>query len=244
MKMLKTIFYRSAGSLLVAMACWASTCHGETVAGPSAFFKLGEMYGAVRVFSYFTALGDKIDARFKEMAELAKSLGAPQAVLDNIESVHKVNAALPYTKSWNDWTPEQQKMWKDPSSAFAEDPWRNWLVVKPYDNALFWYLGRYSFDAWYEVQAGIQNRGQTISSMLPSITSYVESAQTLSTDANYLHGVSLLTPEALTALKAMASIKDKVDDPLSAGVTMDDVNILGNAGKTLHDLNSQGKLVK
>jgi len=130
------------------------------------------------------------------------------------------------------------------AAAESEAAKTKWLLVAPFDEAFFFYLGLNSLRAWYGVQAGISQRSQTISSEQAEIRSAAASMQTLLTDSSYTHALSLLNPDAVAGMKTMAAIKNKVDDPLSSGVTMDDVNALGNAGKTLHDLNTQGKLLK
>jgi hypothetical protein len=238
-----TFFYRTVFILSVLIASRTNSS-AESQTGPAAYFKLGEMYQAVRYYAYLSALSDKIDARFKELTELAKSLGAPQAVLDDVENVHKVNASLPFAKPWSGWTDAQQKVWYGESQFFKDDLWRNWIVGKPFDNAFFWFLGQHSLAAWYGVQAAIAQRGETISTMQASISTIASSLQTLLTDSGYTHAVSLVTPETVTAMKSIAAVKAKLDDPLSGGISMEDVNALGNAGKTIHDLNTQGKILK
>jgi hypothetical protein len=244
MKLLKTISYKGAFGLLALIALSTTSSPAETQTNFSDFFKLGEMYKAFNYSDYYIALDDKIDPRFKDMTELAKSLGAPQAVLDDIESVHRVNASLPWAKSGSDWTDDQKKLWRGASSCFGLDIWNKWLLVTPYDNAFFFYLGKYSLEAWYGVQAGISQRSETMSSLQDDIRVTSHGMQSLQTDSDYTHALSLLNLDAVAAIKTTSAIKNKVDDPLSSGVTMDDVNALGNAGKTLHDLNTQGKLLK
>jgi hypothetical protein len=245
MKLLNTFRCQAGIRLIVLISLWGASSPAQAETKLSDYFKVGEMYQAFNYYSYFVALGDKIDGRFKDMAELAKAVGAPQDVLDDIEKVHKANVGLPFAKSYNDWTDEQKKVWNGGSASFNNDIWRKWLFAEqPYDAAFVYYLGRYSLEAWYGVQAGISGRGQTISASQPSIREVANAFGTLLTDSGYTHIVSLLSPDSLAASKAIAAVKNKLDDPLSSEVNMDDVNALGNAGKTLHDLHGQGKLLK
>jgi hypothetical protein len=245
MKLLNTLRLQAGIGLTVLISLWGPTSPAQTETNLSDYFKLGEMYQASNYVSYFAALGGNTDSRFKDMADLAKTLGAPQYLLDDIDKVRKNNSALPFAKPYSDWTDEQKKLWADPSTTFSNDVWRKWLFDKqPYDYAFVYYLGRYSLEAWYGVQAGISARGNTLASQQAYIREVANAFGTLLTDSGYAHSLTLLSPDTLAAAKTIAAVKNKLDDPLSPEVNMDDVNNLGNAGKALHDLYGQKKLFK
>lgn len=245
MKLLNIFRCQVGIGLIVLISLWGASSPAQTQTNLSDYFKLGEMYQASNYTSYFAALGANTDSRFKDMTDLAKALGAPQYLLDDIDKVRKNNSALPFAKPYSDWTDAQKKLWSDPSTSFSDDVWRKWLFAKqPYDDALVYYLGRYSLEAWYGVQAGISVRGNTLASEQAYIREVVNAFGTLLTDSGYTHIMTLLSPDTLAAAKTMAAVKNKLDGPLSPEVSMDDVNNLGNAGKALHDLYGQKKLLK
>ena len=87
-------------------------------------------------------------------------------------------------------------------------------------------------------------RGNTLASEQASIREVANAFGTLLTNSSYTQILTLLSPDTLAAAKTMAAVKNKLDHPLSPEVSMDDVNNLGNAGKALHDLYGQKKLLK
>lgn len=207
----------------------------------SGFFRLGENYEAQTWSSYFALIGEKAAERGQSFHALAAKLGAPQDVLADLDAHIKASQGLPFDKPYSTWPEEAKKKWD--TVLFDWSKWKSWLDKPDYEPLFFFFLGQDSFKGSFAIGRDVIENNVAPQALSPQVKVIADGAAIYLSDTNYAKAFNRLVPEAVKAIKVLASFK-KFEDPLNdTPLNRDDVTKLSDACKTLSSLARENKLV-
>ncbi|MFO0950514.1 MAG: hypothetical protein U0835_05055 [Isosphaeraceae bacterium] len=233
-----------AFSLIVTLGLFAPVLASaqETPPAPAGgvdapgFFRVGEYYEAHLWTYYYQTAGGKLEERFAAFTSECRRLGAPPAVLENLEAYHKGRVSLPFAgKPSTSWTPDELKQWAN-APTLLDAAWKAWLDKPEYEPRFFWHLGRMSFTGWFIVGSDVLERGVDVKNCERNMRDLAKVASALSSDTGYARARARLSPRAAEALKAIAALSAPMEDPFGEGVTLDQLRTLDASARTLRDL--------
>ena len=212
-----------------------------TEPGADQFFHVGEAYRYSITWRYWHVNADHLPERFNEFFQLLKNANAPSSVVADLANEQKVDATLPWKKTWGDWSAAEQKRWTNEGVNF--NVWKRWIGTRPLDRQFYFYLGRESVNGWYYIEEGVNAGLASPEDKLADANHCLSIFGSLLNDDDYKHARGSLNPEVLQILKDLAAVRRRTDDPLDGGVlTREAVAQIGADGRKLRDLAAASKL--
>ena len=204
------------------------------------FFRLGETTKACLTFSYNRAIADQIAEKYETHFQLYKKAGAPEDVLSAFKDYKDAVIKLPWKKPFGEWSDAQKKSWD--IIEIGRNQREEWFKSVSDHGFNFW-LGFVSMQTAHEIGQRLFDRQNAISQSAV-IRNAGNISETLQTAPVYAQSCSKANPAVLEALKQIASISAKLDDPFAGEFSNADITALGNAGLQLRSLARDKKLVK
>jgi hypothetical protein len=215
--------------------------------GPTDYFKAGEAMAVVGCFPYYTAMKDQLKTKYAELRNRLVTAKAPERVLADFDKYAAVMQSLPWAKSYADWTKEDKERWN--KTILDWDLFNSaWLNAKPEASYFFW-LGNKVTWISYNIPTYIDS-GNTLASEMSPIKVAID---LLNSNVSGEHSIfpkqfadiyKRLSPDVAENVKLIADMKQKMDDPLSEGITMADVNKMADAGKAIRQAARNNQLLK
>jgi hypothetical protein len=205
--------------------------------GPTEYFKAGEGMAVTASFQYHIAMKDQLKTKYAELRDRLVDAKAPEGVLANFDKHAALMQSLPWAKSYADWTKEDKEKcdkasldWNLFNSA--------WLDANTEASYFFW-LGNKAMWISYNIPTYIDSGG-TLASEMSTIKVTLDQVKRSVSGEIYRK----LAPDVAENVKLIADMKYKMDDPLSEGITMADVNKMADAGKAIRQAARNNQLLK
>lgn len=218
---------------------------GSTSSNPYDWFKLGETEWALRYGAYYRAISDSLQDKLREHETLMKKLDVPSEVLSAFSALAQAAMALPFSKDFNEWTQADMQRMKSelwPPERKLTDALRAY-VSKDKQRTFFYWLGLQSLRlGWSIPTLDMRTYGYTLAEEMPEITNCITDLADFNR-STWSDITTTLTPEARDALKTIAGIAAKTNDPLGGGLTQADLDKMVAAAQTIRQLARDNKLV-
>lgn len=232
-------------SLLCAVAI-PITAPAQQAGSPYDWFKMGETEFALNYWAYYRAVSDSLQDKLREHQALLKKLDAPSDVLSAFSAIAQIVTALPFSKDWDQWTNDEQQKWKN---EFFPAYYKFGGALIAYvrqdrQRRFFFWIGIHSIKLAWGVQYEMQNFGYSFTQEMsqtiqPALTDFAGFNGSAWNDIS-----TTLTPEARDAIKSLAGLGAKANDPLAGvGLTQADLDKIAAAAQTLRQLAHDNKLV-
>jgi hypothetical protein len=205
--------------------------------GPTDYFKAGEGIAVLGSFPYHTAMKDQLKTKYAELRNRLVNAKAPDRVLADFDKYAALMQSLPWAKSYADWTKGDKEKW-DKTSLDWNLFNSAWLDANPEASYFFW-LGNKAMWISYNIPTYIDS-GSTVASEMSNIKVTLDQLKRNVSGEIY----KKLAPDVAENVKLIADMKQKMDDPLSEGITMADVNKMADAGKAIRQAARNNQLVK
>jgi hypothetical protein len=235
-------------SLAIAITVLMAPCGlraGES--GPTEYFKAGEGMAVVFSFAYHTAMKDQLKTKYLELRDRLVNAKAPDRVLAGFDKYAAVMQSLPWAKAYADWTKEDKEKW-DKTNLNWDMFTSVWLNANPEASYFFW-LGNKATWISYNIPTFIESGSSLASQMSGIKTVILQLNRNLSGEDSifpkqFAEISRKLAPAVAENLKLIVDMKQKMDDPLSEGITMADLNKMADAGKAIRQAARNNQLVK
>jgi predicted Zn-dependent protease len=206
---------------------------------PYECFKLGETAQALSRLEYYRSISDSLRDRLKEHEALMEKLHVPSDVLSAFNELTQTTAALPFSKDFDKWTEAEQQKWKTealPAEDKLLDELKSYVEKNP-QMSFFYSLGLYSLKLGWSVPLDIKQR--TVDEVMPEIKSCIENFDHLSQQSELMN---TLRADARTAIRRLAGLKPRSNDPSGGAMTKADVDKIAAACGTIRQLAGEDKL--
>ena len=206
---------------------------------PYDYFKLGEIAFSLNDVYYYNQFGDKMKQKLAEYSTLMKKLGVSTQSLAAYDSLSSVVLGLPFGKEdYSKWTKENQERWSKEGQEKATALW-NLLktdVGKDPNGYFFYLLGSTSLElAWYvpqDIRIGLKISDTSVKQDLVNFV-WLRDQKT----------VESLTPVVAAAVKDIAAMQEKLNDPLE-GLSKEDITKMAESAQSIRDAAKEKTLVR
>jgi hypothetical protein len=226
---------------LVIFASFANTSVHAAPAGASDYYKIGEMMWAVGRFNYLYGVAGSIKEQFKGHRALLEKTGMGAQTLASFDEFTSVITSIDITIPSDKWSQDANQKW---DRAMGKDglysKFLNTLDAdiknKPQPYFLVW-LGFDTMSVAWSLPQWLQNGG--VDKNLDFIKSKVNEFAWYPKQQVF----NQVAPEIQTAIKTIANLKAKLDNPLSdESLTRADVENMIAAAQQIRQAARSGKL--
>jgi hypothetical protein len=236
-------------SVLLALVAMGSLTTGslaqfppaaEPAAGPYEYFRLGEIALSLTDMNYYLTIGDKLKPRLDEHRAYLQKLKVGPESLTVYDALTALALELPFQKErdYEKWSPEDRKRWSTQGTPKAVQL-RNHLkayVAKDPKGEFYYWLGSACLEtAWtipQDLAVGLKISESSVKPVL----------ETFAWLQNHKE-VASLAPDAAAALKSIAAMKARLDDPLE-GLGKDDVKKMATLAQSIRDVAREKQLLR
>jgi len=204
---------------------------------PVDFYNAGETYFVFASSAYLAAIASNVKDRFAQHRATFEKIQPSADAMAAFDRYAAATAALPLTKSYNDWPAEQRDTWSKELTAFC-------TALKPTmnDNMYFW-LGyeaiRFAWAFPRDLKLGIPVQNETT-----GLSQGMENLVWISQQPAF----SALSADVQAQVKGIIELKTKMgnmDDPIAGSSTLQasDFDDAGKKADAIRQAAKNGKLV-
>lgn len=207
------------------------------------YYRLGEVCHSMRRFAYYRAIGESMKERLDRNRSFLQKLYASKESLAAFDALAAIALSMPFATEtdFSNWSQADQEKWK-------KDGWDNQDkladclsadVSKNPQSDFFYTLGLESLNMAWTLPMDFSDNGNKVSAVLTSVKGSVGEFVWL---RNQKTAESLL-PEVADAIKSIAKMKSKIDDPLE-GLTNADIADISKNAQSIRDAAKENKLIR
>jgi len=239
MKMLGWMLAVTLTAINFGIACGSPTAADPAPGTVYEFFKLGELSQSLTDHSYYLILGDKLKTRFEDQAALMKKLKVSSESTAHFEKLTALALELPFQKErdWDKWREADRERWRTEGNP----TWKKLLTSLKTDmekdptSEFFYWLGAASlYLAWIlptDIAAGLQVSETNAKTFIATFV--------------WLRDNKVgeqLAPGVVVAIKEIAAMQAKIDDPIE-GIGKADVKRISEQAQLIRDAAKEQELL-
>jgi hypothetical protein len=207
------------------------------------YFRLGEIVHGLTRYEYFQVIANGMTQRLDAHRAFMHTLHLSQESLAAVDELAAVVLSLPFAKepNFSKWSSADQEKWRQEgwgaqrklSSAMKTD------MEKNPQSKFFYWLGVQSMRLSWSVPLDVNDHGYKVSAVKATVKGYLADFEWLRNQ----NTTETLAPEVTAAIKFLASMKAKIDDPFDE-FTKQELDKVAESAQLIRDAAKEKKLLR